>query len=172
MLLNRLIQEQDVFCVWDDRGLRTGNIFTSFRNIFFTVFLAFCTHVTSRFSTSSSTDHGGLDCAAPPTRAGASLMVDYRKVGLPHSGRHASPSWRYRETNKCMCKIQSHFTAYSQNSECEDVCLTHWTCAHIQWCSRSCGGAGSHRKEAERPASHMRSGTPQKTAATGRCHYY
>lgn len=87
--------------------------FIGFRNVFFTVLLAFSyfkhqkTHVTSWTSTSSGTDHGGLDCAAPPARAGAGLMVNYGKVGLPHSGRHASPSWWYRETNECMCKYRS-----------------------------------------------------------------
>lgn len=119
-----------------------------FRNVFFTLCVVFSyslhqqTHVASGLGASSSTDHVGLDGATPPAGAGAGLVVNNGKVGLPHSGGHTSTSWRERQT--CTVILRWLHT-YSQNYDFEELHLTHWRCAHIQWCSRGGCGAGSRQ---------------------------
>ena len=97
------------------------------------------------------------------------------------SGGQQWEVWRTSSCWTCFHQLRVHrgvsgqmlscFLAYSLNNECEKLRGTHWRCVRIQWCSRGCCQAASHRRKAEWPASRWRSGRCPRTEATGRCRY-
>lgn len=54
-------------------------------------------YLASRFTVTTSTDHGGLHGAAPPSVAGAGVVVDNRQVSLLQLSRQLASSWRQQE---------------------------------------------------------------------------
>lgn len=50
-------------------------------------------HLAARVVATTSTDHGVLYSAAPPSRAGAGVVVNNRQVGLFQLSRQLTSSW-------------------------------------------------------------------------------
>lgn len=54
-------------------------------------------YLAPRFTATASTDHGGLHGAAPPSEAGAGVVVNNRQVSLLQLSRQVTSSWGQQE---------------------------------------------------------------------------
>lgn len=132
------------------------------------------THVASRLCSTSGTHHGGLDTAAPPAWACASLVVHHRKVGLFKLRGQTATSYTQcektaHEFGNILWKLDK-ITTIAMRVLSDVMTGTHWRCVPIQWCNRSCCGAKFVRMEAKSPAGRRSSGWLHQTDAAGRCH--